>query len=247
MGQKTNPKSLRLISTQSHLSQWHSPKPAYKNLIKEDWLIREKLQNALKTLLTIANIKITRHKLGRQEKEDVHIRVYALHPEVNLMQKKVLSFFDLQQNLPIDKAIINSLVLPETSNVFAHLILEQTTTALLRNLTKKNKKNYNLDFVFIKNTFDNATLIAKYIVGQLEKRVPFRRTIKQVIKNAQYLEKNGVKIQVSGRLNGIDIARSEWKREGKIPLHTLNVAIDYAHEEAKTIFGIIGVKVWLYN
>lgn len=247
MGQKTNPKSLRLITTQTHLSQWHSPKTTYKTLIEEDWLIREKLQNCLKNLLTIADIKITRHKTEHQQKEDVHIRIYALHPEVNTMQKKALKFFDLQHDLQIDKTTINSLILPENSQIFTNLMLKQRTFSLLRSLTKDNKKNYNLDFVFIKNAFDNATLIAKYIVEQLEKRVPFRRTIKQVIKNAQYLEKNGVKIQVSGRLNGIDIARSEWKREGKIPLHTLSAAIDYAHKEAKTIFGIIGVKVWLYN
>lgn len=247
MGQKTNPKSLRLITTQTHLSQWHSPKTAYKNLIKEDWLIREQLRNALKNFLTIADIKITRHTLDCSQKENVHIRVCALHPEINLMHKKVSRFFDLQRDLQIDKAMINSLMLPEHLKIFTNLILEHTTLSLLRNLTKNNTKNYNLDFVFIKNTFDNAALIAKYVVEQLEKRVPFRRIIKQVIKNVQYLEKNGVKIQVSGRLNGIDIARSEWKREGKIPLHTLNIPIDYTHQEAKTIFGIIGVKVWLYN
>lgn len=247
MGQKTNPKSLRLITTQTHLSQWHSPKTRYKALIEEDWYIREKLQNNLKNLLTIANIKITRHKTEHQQKEDVNIRIYALHPEVNLMQKKALTFFGLQHELQINKTAVNSLILQENSKVFTRLMLEHETLPLLRNLTKDYKKNYSLDFIFIKNIFDNATLIAKYIVEQLEKRVPFRRTIKQVIKNAQYLEKNGIKIQVSGRLNGIDIARSEWKREGKIPLHTLNAAIDYAHKEAKTIFGIIGVKVWLYN
>ena len=247
MGQKTNPKSLRLITTQTHLSQWHSPKHRYKNLIEEDWFIREKLQKDLKDFLTIATIKITRHKIEDQKKEDVHIRIHAHHPEIELMQKKATKFFDFQPNLQIDKSTIGSLTSAENSNVFTKLLLEQVTLSLLRDFSKKYKKNYNLDFVFIKNIFDNAVLIAKYITDQLEKRIPFRRVIKHVIKNAQYLEKRGLKIQVSGRLNGIDIARSEWKREGKIPLHTLNVPIDYAHQEAKTIFGIIGVKVWLYN
>lgn len=99
---------------------------------------------------------------------------------------------------------------------------------------------------FIKNPFEDSTLIAKFIADQLEKRVPFRRAVKQTIKKVQLTSMKGVKVEVSGRLNGIEIARSEWKRDGKIPLHTLRAKIDYTHQEAQTIYGVIGIKVWLF-
>ena len=80
----------------------------------------------------------------------------------------------------------------------------------------------------------------------MEKRTPFRRAVKQTIKKVQLTNLKGVKVEVSGRLNGIDIARSEWKRDGKIPLHTLKAQIDYTHQMAYTIYGVIGIKVWLF-
>ena len=92
----------------------------------------------------------------------------------------------------------------------------------------------------------SATLIAKFIADQLEKRTPFRRAVKQTIKKVQLTDIKGIKVEVSGRLNGNEIARSEWKREGKVPLHTLNAKIDYTHYEAQTIYGVIGIKVWLF-
>ena len=110
-----------------------------------------------------------------------------------------------------------------------------------------SKKNYYLTIKFIKNPFEDATLIAKYIGEQLEKRVPFRRAVKQSIKKVQRSKMKGIKVQVSGRLNGIDIARSEWKRDGRVPLHTLRAKIDYAYERAETIYGVIGIKVWLFS
>jgi small subunit ribosomal protein S3 len=108
------------------------------------------------------------------------------------------------------------------------------------------KKNYYINIQFIKNPFEDATLIAKFIAEQLEKRTPFRRAIKLTIKKVQRTELKGVKVQVSGRLNGIEIARSEWKRDGRVPLHTLNAKIDYSYQRAETIYGTIGVKVWLF-
>nr|YP_009057782.1 ribosomal protein S3 [Picocystis salinarum]AID67647.1 ribosomal protein S3 [Picocystis salinarum] len=90
-----------------------------------------------------------------------------------------------------------------------------------------------------------ATLVAENIVEQLEKRVAFRRAIKQAMRKAQRSGVLGIKIQVSGRLNGAEIARSEWAREGRVPLQTLRVDVDYSSQTAKTIYGILGVKVWV--
>jgi small subunit ribosomal protein S3 len=93
----------------------------------------------------------------------------------------------------------------------------------------------------------DATLIAQSIAQQLEKRVMFRRAMKRAMQNAMRLGAQGIKIMSSGRLNGIEIARTEWYREGRVPLHTLRADIDYGVAEALTTYGIIGIKVWVFK
>ena len=93
----------------------------------------------------------------------------------------------------------------------------------------------------------DAQLVSDSISQQLEKRVMFRRAMKRAMQNAMRLGAKGIKIMSSGRLNGIEIARTEWYREGRVPLHTLNADIDYGFSEAKTTYGIIGIKVWIYK
>ena len=93
----------------------------------------------------------------------------------------------------------------------------------------------------------DAQLIAESITQQLEKRIMFRRAMKRAMQNAMRLGAQGIKIMSAGRLNGIEIARTEWYREGRVPLHTLRADIDYGFAEAKTTYGVIGVKVWVYK
>jgi small subunit ribosomal protein S3 len=93
----------------------------------------------------------------------------------------------------------------------------------------------------------DATLIAENIAQQLEKRVMFRRAMKRAMQNAMRLGAQGIKIMSAGRLNGIEIARTEWYREGRVPLHTLRADIDYGVAEASTTYGIIGIKVWVFK
>jgi len=93
----------------------------------------------------------------------------------------------------------------------------------------------------------DAQLIADSITAQLEKRIMFRRAMKRAMQNAMRLGAQGIKIMSAGRLNGIEIARTEWYREGRVPLHTLRADIDYGTSEAKTTYGIIGVKVWVFK
>ena len=93
----------------------------------------------------------------------------------------------------------------------------------------------------------DASLLADLVVEQLEKRIAFRRAIREALQRAQKQNVNGIKIQVSGRLNGAEIARSEWIREGRVPLQTLRADIDYATKEAHTIYGVLGIKVWLFK
>ena len=93
----------------------------------------------------------------------------------------------------------------------------------------------------------DAQLIADSISQQLEKRIMFRRAMKRAMQNAMRLGAQGIKIMSSGRLNGIEIARTEWYREGRVPLHTLKANIDYGTSEAHTTYGVIGIKVWVYK
>jgi small subunit ribosomal protein S3 len=93
----------------------------------------------------------------------------------------------------------------------------------------------------------DATLVAQSIAQQLEKRIMFRRAMKRAVGNAMRLGAQGVRVSVAGRLNGAEIARTEWYREGRVPLHTLRADIDYGTAEAKTTYGIIGIKVWIFK
>jgi len=93
----------------------------------------------------------------------------------------------------------------------------------------------------------DACLLADFVAERLEKRIAFRKAIREALKRAKNQNVNGIKIQVSGRLNGAEIARSEWIREGRVPLQTLRADIDYGTTEANTIYGVLGIKVWLFK
>jgi small subunit ribosomal protein S3 len=120
---------------------------------------------------------------------------------------------------------------------------------LLTNLKKILPSNRQVTIkVFEVEKVDlDANLLADLVAEQLEKRIAFRRAIREALQRAQKQNVNGIKIQVSGRLNGAEIARSEWIREGRVPLQTLRADIDYATTEANTIYGVLGIKVWVFK
>lgn len=113
--------------------------------------------------------------------------------------------------------------------------------------TLGNNRQVRINVIEVARVDADAGLIAEYITQQLERRVSFRRVVRQAIQRAQKAEVQGIKIQVSGRLNGAEIARTEWVREGRVPLHTLRADIDYAYRTASTIYGILGIKVWIFK
>ena len=242
MGQKTHPKGFRLITTQRHLSEWYSSKAKYPVLIKEDYLIRSKIHNVFNEFLSISKIEITRITQEIDSQEYVNLKIYALFPRAKEMSRKVTKYFNTVNDTKLP-AINNS---KDSLKAFTTLLLKRNIRNLIRTLQVETKKNYYVTIEFIKNPFEDATLIAKFIADQLEKRIPFRRAVKQTIKKVKTTSTKGIKVEVSGRLNGIDIARSEWKRDGRVPLHTLNASIDYTHQIAHTIYGVIGIKVWLF-
>lgn len=111
----------------------------------------------------------------------------------------------------------------------------------------KNQRQFRVNVIEVTNVDASAALMAEFLTSQLERRVSFRRVVRQAIQRAQKAEVLGIKIQVSGRLNGAEIARTEWIREGRVPLHTLRADIDYSYKTASTIYGILGVKVWIFK
>ena len=119
--------------------------------------------------------------------------------------------------------------------------------SLKQELSKMIGKEVNLNIVEVKDVDTNAQLVAENIAGQLERRISFRRAMKQCMQKSMKAGALGIKTAVSGRLGGADMARSEGYTEGTIPLHTLRADVDYATAEADTAFGKIGVKVWIYK
>ena len=124
--------------------------------------------------------------------------------------------------------------------------IEQLRTEITTVL-QSPEKSVKVDVFEVKNPDTNAQLSAYNVAQQLEKRVSFRRAMKKVMQQAMKAGAKGIKVRVSGRLNGAEMARTEWYMEGRVPLHTLRADIDYATAEASTTYGLIGVKVWLFK
>lgn len=123
----------------------------------------------------------------------------------------------------------------------------ENVTKIRNDLSKKFKKDINLNIVEVKNVDIDAQLVAENIASQLERRISYRKAMKQCMAKAMKAGAKGIKTACSGRLGGAEIARSEFYREGTIPLQTLRADIDYGFAEADTTYGKIGIKVWIYK
>nr|YP_009541822.1 ribosomal protein S3 [Neogoniolithon spectabile]AYR06031.1 ribosomal protein S3 [Neogoniolithon spectabile] len=115
------------------------------------------------------------------------------------------------------------------------------------NLQLAFPKQIRINVIEITEPDKEASIVAEFIAQQLEKRIAFRRVLRQSLQRTQRANIKGIKIQVSGRLNGAEIARSEWIREGRVPLQTIRANIDYSYQQAQTIYGVLGIKVWLFK
>lgn len=118
---------------------------------------------------------------------------------------------------------------------------------LRKKLAAMTESELHLNIVEVRKPELDAALVAESIAQQLERRVSFRRAMKRAVQNAMRMGALGIKVNVAGRLGGAEIARTEWYREGRVPLHTLRADIDYAAYDAKTAYGIIGIKVWIFK
>jgi small subunit ribosomal protein S3 len=118
---------------------------------------------------------------------------------------------------------------------------------LKADLQKLTSREFHVDIQEVRRPEADAQLVAENVAMQLERRMPFRRVMKKAVNVALKFGSKGIKIACSGRLGGAEMSRTEWTREGRVPLHTLRADIDYGFAEAKTTYGIIGVKVWIFK
>ena len=117
----------------------------------------------------------------------------------------------------------------------------------VRNVVNPIDKRLRLTLIEITKPYEEPNILAEYIALQLESRVAFRRTMRKAIELAKKGNIGGIKIQIAGRLNGAEIARVEWAREGRVPLQTIRAQINYCHYPARTIYGVLGIKVWIFQ
>ena len=179
-------------------------------------------------------------------KEDYKIRTFLDKKFSPIYSKAGISKVEIQRKVNQLKLIVHA-ARPKTLTSSSD---ENNIILSLKNdldLLLKGKKQIRIKVVQIKKSENESSLIARSIGDQLEKRVAFRKAIRQT---TQLLQKSGVKgfkIQVAGRLNGAEIARAEWAREGRVPLQTIRADISYATHRANTIYGVLGIKVWVFN
>ena len=204
MGQKVNPKGLRIGIIRDWDSKWFADKKNFSNLLIEDVKIRK----YIKKRLYAAGISRT---VIERAANRVKISIHTAKPGIVIGRGGT-----------------------EVEN----------TRKQLEALTGKQ---VSVNIVEIKQAELDAQLVAENIASQLEKRIAFRRAMKQVVSRSMKMGAKGIKVSCGGRLAGAEIARTEWYSEGKVPLHTLRADIDYASAEATTTYGKIGIKVWIYK
>ncbi len=204
MGQKVNPKSLRIGIITSWHSKWFASRKNYAKKFHADLELKKVIRDKLKSA------GITKIEIERSAKK-VIVNIHAAKPGL-IIGRQGIAIEDLRDML--------SKKFGEVIDVNIHEIPQPDLS---------------------------AALIAEMVALQVEKRVAYRRAVKMGIKKAIEAGAKGVKIQVSGRLNGVEISRSEIFKEGNIPLHTLRANVDYALMPANTTYGVIGVKVWIYT
>jgi small subunit ribosomal protein S3 len=173
--------------------------------------------------------------------EDDKIRTY-----LNRLTKSTISNIQINRNSLNDQIELNIETGRPGALVGDNGLGIETLLTNIKQILSKNKQ-VTVNILEVKKINLNASLIGDLVVKQLESRVAFRRAIREAMQCAQEDNVSGIKIQVSGRLNGAEIARREWIREGRVPLQTLRADIDYATKEANTIYGVLGVKVWLFK
>ena len=230
MGQKIHPLGFRLGITKKHRSQWFAKTAQYPQLVLEDNFIRQILFEKF------IDAGITHIEIQRKL-DQIKIEIRAARPGVLVGRDGV--------NLEVLRKLLEQ----KLSTYRLKNISSSKLSTLFLSKSDNIKKSIQVAIHVTKlaNPDSEAAFIADFLVEQLEKRVAFRRAVRQAVQRAQRAGVSGIKIQISGRLNGAEIARSEWVREGRVPLQTLRADITYCYKTAKTIYGLLGIKIWVFK
>lgn len=246
MGQKVNPTGYRLIIKESYLNNWYNTKFNYSKLSKLDNIIIKKINSNLKNIIYLSKINLKQSFFKNRKLNIILIEIKACLPSLSEILIKLNK--NLEKKFLIKLKLIKQFKLDTEKiiNIFFNFFLKKQILKLSFLFYKNNNKLLIFNFNFNNNLFETSTLIANYIAENIKNRIPFRRILKQIENKLELNNIKGFKIQIAGRLNGAEIARTEWQKIGRIPLHTLNNFIDYTKKKIKTVFGIIGIKVWIY-
>jgi small subunit ribosomal protein S3 len=230
MGQKIHPLGFRLGVTQEHRSKWFANSHDYSKFVLEDNQLREMILKKYPTA-NIVDICISRRQTTQdlETKQPVDIIEVSIHTAIpgkiiGRQKENISQLKDVLEKFCQKERLKNHLFGSSPSQI-----------RILLNILK------------VQNPYSSAAVIADSLIEQLEQRVPFRAALKKALERIRLAKLEGVKIQISGRLNGAEIARSEWVRKGRVPLQTLRADIDYSSKTAKTIYGILGIKVWAFK
>jgi len=185
---------------------------------------------------------------------------YSSYSQILERDFKIRKIFETNFPLLYKKAAITKLEISRKPNILEIFIYaakpkifqidNEVTLLQFRNILKyklKESKQIQIKIIQVSKMNAESLLIASSIADRLEKRVAFRKVIRQMALNLQTRNLKGFKIQIAGRLNGAEIARVEWIREGRVPLQTLRADINYASQNAYTVYGVLGIKVWIFN
>lgn len=254
MGQKTNSNLFRLVSNNKQLSSWFSSKNSYAKKAFEDYAVRNYIDKFFEDIFVISHIKISRQFSSALE--IVNVQINVLTPEIEELRSLISKFILKKQRWNIntyeDVKIKNTKELSTVEhddlnvNILIKLVQFELKSIIRKFKQLNNKKVYSIKFNFIDSVYSDSSLLAQHICKQLKNRISFNKILNET--SDQLLGENikGAKIEVSGRLNGSEIARTEWKLIGDLPLQTLSANIKYAAKQINTIYGVYGVKVWLF-
>ncbi len=255
MGQKVNPIGLRVGIIRDWESKWYANPKDFAPLLYEDYLIRK----------TIKELPIYKEPRYVEKKVDGEV---VNDPKTGKpIQVKVKEVVNAKDVITLSSANIASILIERPAKNKIKVTINAAKPGIIigkggagienvrlavekvasKNKVAKEKLIVNVNVLEVKPSEKNAQIVAESIQAQIEKRVSFKRAMKQAVKNAMRAGAKGIKVRCSGRLGGAEMARVEKENAGKVPLHTLRADIDYGFAEAWTQYGHIGVKVWIYN
>nr|UOU95949.1 ribosomal protein S3 [Gaultheria leucocarpa var. yunnanensis]UOU96040.1 ribosomal protein S3 [Gaultheria leucocarpa var. yunnanensis]UOU96255.1 ribosomal protein S3 [Gaultheria leucocarpa var. yunnanensis]UOU96437.1 ribosomal protein S3 [Gaultheria leucocarpa var. yunnanensis]UOU96586.1 ribosomal protein S3 [Gaultheria leucocarpa var. yunnanensis] len=218
MGQKINPLGFRLGTTQDHHSLWFAQPKNYSEGLEEDQKIRDSIKNYVQK--------------NRQKNVQKNRRIDS--------DLSGIARIEIQKTSDLIKVRIY-LAFPRVLSPIA---------ALRMNLQKEfhcvNRK-LEIATTRVEEPYGNPIILAQYLAGQLKQRVPFRKAMTETVEKTKKSKIKGIRVQIAGRLGGKDIARVEWIRKGRVPLQTIRAKIDYCSYPVRTIYGVLGIKIWIFR